>query len=144
MASSEMFSRVAFVRTDVSAQLSASIIRVTRISDLGTFAVSSNRRTLRVRRLLLTANVPRSLVLVTLMMEALSSSETSGLTRIIRRNITEDAILHSHRRGNLKYYTLKPNLFIVEKSQKVRDTVLFQVFSPPCSLCQLPSKFRRG
>jgi hypothetical protein len=44
--SSEMLRRVALVRTDVSEKLSASIIRVTRIGELGTtLAVTSNRRT---------------------------------------------------------------------------------------------------
>jgi hypothetical protein len=35
------------VRTDVSEELRASIIRVRRIGELGTLAVTSNRRTLR-------------------------------------------------------------------------------------------------
>jgi hypothetical protein len=43
-----MLRRVALVRTDVSEELSASFIRVTRIGELGTtLAVTSNRRTLR-------------------------------------------------------------------------------------------------
>jgi hypothetical protein len=72
-----MLRRVALVRTDVSEKT---------IGELGTFSVTSNRRTL-----LVTANVPSSPILVTLMMEALSSSETSGLTG----TIPEDAILHT-------------------------------------------------
>jgi hypothetical protein len=47
MASSGMLRRVALVRTDVSEELSAPVIRMTRTSELGTtLAVTSNRRTL--------------------------------------------------------------------------------------------------
>jgi hypothetical protein len=48
MVSSGLLRRVALVRTDVSEELSASIIRVTRIGELGTtLAVTSSRRTLQ-------------------------------------------------------------------------------------------------
>jgi hypothetical protein len=44
------------------------------------------------------------LQIVALMKEALSSSDTSVLTRSTLRTITEDDILHSHRCENLKSY----------------------------------------
>jgi hypothetical protein len=76
VASSGMLRRMVLVSTDVSDELSASV-------------------------------VPSSPILVTLMKEAPSSSETSVLTRATRRKIPEDAILHSHHRENLKSYMLR-------------------------------------
>jgi hypothetical protein len=92
MMSSGMLRRVALVRTDVSEELSASFIRVTRNDELGTTLAVTILRS--VRRLLVKVGViPSSPILVTLMKEALSSSETSVLTRATRRNIPEDTIL---------------------------------------------------
>jgi hypothetical protein len=74
MVSSGMLRRVALVSTDVSDELSASFVRVTRICELRTtLALTSNRRS--VLRLLVTANVvPFTAILVTLMTEALRCS----------------------------------------------------------------------
>jgi hypothetical protein len=78
MASSEMLGGVALVRTEVSEEFSASFIRVTRIGEPRiTLAPPGNR------------------FLVTLMMEALRSSETTVLTRATPRNIPKDAILQA-------------------------------------------------
>jgi hypothetical protein len=79
MVSSGILRRVALVRTDGSEEISASFIRVTRVG-----------------RLLVTASVVHSsLILVALMKEALCSSETSVLTRATRRKTQEYTILDS-------------------------------------------------
>jgi hypothetical protein len=76
MVSFRKLRRVALVRTDVSEELSAFFLRVTRIGELGVLFL-----------------VPSSPILVTLKKGALSSSETSVLTRSTRRNILKDTIL---------------------------------------------------
>jgi hypothetical protein len=99
-----MLCHVALVRTYVSEERIVSIIKLTRIGELGkTIAVTSSRSTLRLR-LLVTAIVASSPILLSLMMKAILSSETSFLTRAIRRNLPEDGILHNHRRENLKLH----------------------------------------
>jgi hypothetical protein len=103
--SSGMLCRVILVRTDVSEEHSVSMIKVTitRIGELATvLAVTSNQ--LSVRWLLVTVNIPSSLILVILIMETLCSSETLVLTRVTRQNISKDSILHSHHCENLKSY----------------------------------------
>jgi hypothetical protein len=93
-----MLRRVALVRTDVSEERGAFIIR-TRIGDLGTTLVVTNKRsTLRSRivflrsllRLLVAANIVPIHILVILMMKALRSSETAVVTRATWRYIPED------------------------------------------------------
>jgi hypothetical protein len=55
-------------------------------------------------QLLVTADVPSSLILFTLMMDVIGSSETSVLTGATLRHIQEDGVLHIHCRENLKLY----------------------------------------
>jgi hypothetical protein len=79
---SGMLRRVRLVKIDVSEESIAFIIRVIRVFLCSVF------------RLLLTAKVvPSLLILVNLMMEAISFSEISVLTRVTRHNVPVDAII---------------------------------------------------
>jgi hypothetical protein len=83
MLSSGMWRRVALVTTDVSEQ------------SIEVFLGS-------VLQLIVTADVPNSLIIFTLMMEAIRSSETLVLTRASWRHIPEDGNVLSHCRENFK------------------------------------------
>jgi hypothetical protein len=80
MTSSQIWLRVVLLRTDVSEETNRDVLR-----------------------LLVTANILSSSIIVTLTMEDIRSSETSVLTRATRRHNPEDGIFHSHRHENLKF-----------------------------------------
>jgi hypothetical protein len=127
MVSSGMLHIVALVRTAFSEELMPSIIRVA-----GTLAVINKPKYAAKKyylmyvpliyvlhvcstilflrslfRFLVVTNLFHSTpVLITLMMEAIGSFKTSVLTRAIRRNISEDYILHSHRREHINSYII--------------------------------------
>jgi hypothetical protein len=94
MPSSGVSRRVALLRTEVTEEYIASLIRIKRISELeATLAVTSSWSTLR-------RNIISALTMTML------CSEMSVLTRATDRLRREDGILHSHCRENLKSCTV--------------------------------------
>jgi hypothetical protein len=88
-----MSCHAALVRTDVSGECITSIIRIPRISELETLAVTSNRR--KLQRNTSTNAVPSSPILVTFMMEAIVPPKRWFLKESHGINIPEDGILQS-------------------------------------------------
>jgi hypothetical protein len=83
MSSSGFFSGMAVLINHVSGKGIASNNKITNKRERGTTLVA---------------------ILITLMIEAIHSSETPVLTRATRRHIPEDGIFRSHCRGNIKSY----------------------------------------
>jgi hypothetical protein len=71
--------------------------------------------------MLVTANVvPSSPILVTLIIVAIRSSDTSVLTRTTLRDILEDGIIHSQRRDNLKSYNAD---ILLQRKESTSDII---------------------
>jgi hypothetical protein len=85
-----MLRRVALVKTDVSEEPSASIIRVTRIGEVGTTLALTSKPTT-------SANI-----ISDIFPDRLKYAEI--FIQYSSKNIPEDGILFNHRRENLKYY----------------------------------------
>jgi hypothetical protein len=115
MPSSGIWRHVALVRIRVSEKHIASIIRVKRIGEEGMLALTSAVNV-----------VPSLLIVSTLMMESLRSSQMSVLTRTMQHHSPEDGILLSHHCENLKFYTIH---FILNTRSKVLQKLVMIYFT---------------
>jgi hypothetical protein len=140
-----MWRHVALVRTDVSEvslfhHQGEKSQRATNVSSNYQLkhTAKNHRKYRSVFQLPVTASaVPRSLILSTLMMEAICSSETSVLTRTIRRHIPEDGILQSHHRENLhpfKKSSSNKSLRLTAALHHgiISNFLLLHIFRPEC------------
>jgi hypothetical protein len=84
----------------------------------------------RINKLGTMLAVTSSLILFTLMMEAICSSEISVLTRAIQCHFPEDGILHSHRHENLKSYMYIILYYYITLYYYIIIVVLRTVFVP--------------
>jgi hypothetical protein len=122
MVPSGMLRRVALVRTDVSEELSASFIRMTRIGELGTtLGVTSNRRTLR-------GNIKVTAV------------KTSNLTCY---HIPQERTPHSHSQGNpgltvSQHFTLSRNKILSRTHTRVKIRHSYRCLDPSSPPRPLP------
>jgi hypothetical protein len=148
----EILHRVALERADVSEKrfhYQGNMNRWTR-NNVSVIAIGERREEIICEngysiywsiRLPVIANVvPASLILVTFMMEALCSSETSVLTRTTRRKIPEDGIpitlqlfyrVSNHGLSGLWHRTCASTLALFLLNQTVMNTVL-----PKCLNCE--------
>jgi hypothetical protein len=128
-----MWRRVDLVRTYVSEELTASIIRVKIMSESGiTLAVTTNLARCLLHALVTVNFIPSSLIIFILKMRAIRSSEASILMKATRRHIPDDGILqgnirftyfslsgHDRLPGCLQYYFTADSAFL-----KVMDTTV--------------------
>jgi hypothetical protein len=97
-----------------------------------------------VLELLVTANVPSSLILSTLNTVLKYSSEISVLSRPTRCHISEDGIRHSHRHEDLKYYIALTGWALTRRSNvfHVRYELCFYISDDGILYCHRWENFK--